>query len=212
MTTRTILVLSLLTCSAPALATHPCTSPLILDLNGDGVQVYGVSAGVAFDIDGNGSPERLAWTNPYTEEGFLWLDLNHNQVVDDGSELFGTATLLPTGEPASNGFEALASYDGYDLGGNGDGVISNADEIWSHLRLWVDANQDGVSQPQESAPLSRWRVAAIPLDYTEADRVDGTGSWHRYQGRFLRRVKTLGGELLQLQVVEDVFFAFEDDE
>jgi len=42
---------------------------------------------------------------------FLALDLNHNHRIDDGSELFGIGTTLPSGEKASNGFVALAMYD-----------------------------------------------------------------------------------------------------
>lgn len=213
MTTRTIhalFVLLFLALASPALATHRCSTPLVLDLNDDGVRLWGVSAGVTFDIDADGTLDRIAWTNPSTEEGFLWLDLNGNRVADDGAELFGTATILPTGERASNGFEALAAYDDPIFGGNGDGVISEEDLIWGHLRLWVDANQDGLSQPEETTRLKKWNVAIILLDFWESDRVDGTGSWHRFQGRFLRRVKKLGTEFLQAQTIEDVFFALEE--
>gem|GEM_PF-6278962 len=112
-------VCALLLLGPPAFATHTCTSPLILDLNGDPIRLYGTHAGVSFDIDGDGEDEEVAWTNPHSQEGFFWLDRNNNHIVDDGRELFGTATFLPTGEPASNGFEALASFDEPSQGGDG---------------------------------------------------------------------------------------------
>jgi len=87
-------------------------------------------------------------------------------------------------------------------------VISEEDLIWEDLRIWVDANQDGRSQESETGRLQTWRIVALRLDCVETDRIDGTGSWHRFEGRFIRRVKKLGMELLQTQAPEDIFFAF----
>jgi hypothetical protein len=203
-TARLFILLALTT--SPAFATHPCTSPLVLDLDGDGVLTYGVDAGVSFDITGDGALDRVGWTNPFSEEGFLWIDLDKDGQVSGGGELFGTATVLPDGTRATNGFEALRVYDAATYGGNGDHVISKEDLIWPVLRIWVDSNQDGLSQPWEVGPLPKWGVYAIELTYEERDRVDGTGSVHRFEGRFLRRVKFLGAELLRVQRIEDVYF------
>lgn len=93
----------------------------------------------------------------------------------------------------------MALYDDPNWGGNGDGTITDEDLIWPHLRLWVDSNHDGVSQPQETGPLVKWNVAALSLRYTEQNRIDGTGSWHRFRGEFVLRVRRLGVELFQVQ-------------
>src|SRR5262245_26889770 len=65
----------------------------------------------------------------------LALDRNDNGVIDDGSELFGTATRKRDGTLAKNGFDALAEFDL-----NGDGKIDERDAVYSRLRLWIDAN------------------------------------------------------------------------
>jgi len=62
-------------------------SPLVLDLNGDGVKALGISAGVYFDHDGNGFAQLSGWVSP--DDGLLVWDRNGNGQIDDGSELFG---------------------------------------------------------------------------------------------------------------------------
>lgn len=139
-------------------------SPLVLDLNGDGVHTTGVESAVSFDIDGDGLQERVGWTDAATEDAFLWVDLFRNHFVDDGRELFGIGTLLPAaGLRAANGFEALAVYDRTVNGGNEDGQITLADWIWGHLRLWVDHNHDGVSQPTEISTIHASGVRSLNL-------------------------------------------------
>jgi hypothetical protein len=86
----------------------------------------------------------------------LAIDLNGNGSIDDGGELFGEASLLPDGTRARDGFEALRAVDG-----NGDGVIDSRDAVFDHLRVWVDADHDGVSQPGELLTLRQAGVASI---------------------------------------------------
>jgi len=201
----------LILCTRPASATCP-TSPLVLDLNGDGIQTTDLFAPVWFDLDGDGVLARSSWTCSWTEEGFLWLDLNGNGTVDSGRELFGQGTLLPSGETAANGFKALSVYDDPLYGGNADALISEDDLIWSLLRLWVDRNHDGVSQQHEIAPLGRFGVVAIGLDYSRVEEVDGNGNIHLFQGTFLKRLtgRQLGSRLVSY-AVHDVFFRIGHD-
>jgi hypothetical protein len=51
---------------------------------------------------------------PTSTTPWLALDRNGNGRIDDGGELFGSATLLRSGEPASNGFVALRELDSND--------------------------------------------------------------------------------------------------
>jgi hypothetical protein len=192
---------------ASAWATHPCTSPLILDLNGDGrVMTVSRDNGVEFDMNGDGALESIGWT--YEDgEGFLWLDLDHDGQVSSGRELFGDSTLTPTGEEVSDGFEALAIYDREELGGDSDGLITKRDLIWNDLRLWVDANHDGISEPAEIFPLQRFGVVAIGLAHTEIDELDGAANRHVSRGFFLRRSPGPGGRHSGFQVVDDVQFS-----
>lgn len=209
---RAILVcfslLASLVCLAPtpARACHD-GSPLVLDLSGKGVITTGVDDPVPFDLDADGEVELVAWTVPGEYNAFLWLDLNHNGIVDDGGELFGTATRLPGGERASNGFEALAVYDREEFGGNGDGIISPGDLVWSSLRLWIDENHDGFSDQEEIRRLGRSGVVSLGLDYTEhPDAFDAAGNLHLYQGRYAKRVIREGAAFVRLQALTDVFF------
>jgi hypothetical protein len=110
-------------------------SPLIIDLNFNGVETDRLGIGAYFDLDHNGFAEETAWAK--YNDGFLALDLNGNGIIDNGSELFGNNTILPDGSKASNGFEALKQYDS-----NGDGVINHVDDIWSKLRVWQDQTAD----------------------------------------------------------------------
>lgn len=82
-------------------------SPLILDLDGNGVETVSVNDGVYFDHDGNGFAEKSGWASE--NDGILVRDLNNNGQIDGGNELFGDQTLLSDGTKAANGFEALAA-------------------------------------------------------------------------------------------------------
>ena len=176
-----------------------CGCPLILDLEGDGVQTTDASAPVSFDIDADGAAELLTWSG----DAFLWIDLDANHRVDSGGELFGIGTSLPNGERATNGFAALAAYDAPAAGGNGDGRISGDDRVWGRLRLWVDANHDGMSQPTETGPIHRYGVLELHLAYVVDVVPDAAGNHHLLRGSFIRR--TPGGEP-RLQALDDVFF------
>ena len=56
-----------------------------------------------------------------------------------------------------NGFVGLAQYDARLLGGNDDGLITEADAIWPQLRIWLDLNADGVSTVDEMRSLRSLR-------------------------------------------------------
>jgi hypothetical protein len=182
-------------------------SPLVLDLNGDGIQTTDLFYPVLFDLNGDGTLDRVAWTCAWTEEGFLWLDLNRNGTVDGGRELFGQGTLLPSGETAANGFEALRVYDSPLYGGNADGIISEDDLIWSHLKLWVDRNHDGISQPNEIFSLRQFDIVAISLEYRHVNEVDGNGNLHPLQSIYFKRLTEHGlTPRLVSYAIHDVFF------
>ena len=123
--------------------------PLIIDLGQDGIHLGPAGSGVYFDLAGDGQALHLQWTAAYGDEAFIALDRNGNGIVDDGSELFTNYNLLLLEHtPAPNGFADLAQYDHPELG-NDDGLISQADLIWSQLKLWKDSNADGISTLSE---------------------------------------------------------------
>ncbi|HEY0144485.1 MAG TPA: hypothetical protein VGF48_26615 [Thermoanaerobaculia bacterium] len=182
-----------------------CQSPLILDLNGDGIHTVGLSDPVLFDYDGDGDRDTGGWTNPSTEEGFLWIDLDTNHRVDGGHELLGVGTVLPDGTKAPNGFEALRVYDRLAEGGNADGEISVDDAVWGRLRIWVDRNSDGLSQPTETGPIHRFGVTSISLVYVIYGQPEANGNVRLFRSTYTRRV----GGIVREAAIEDVFFTVE---
>lgn len=162
---------------------------------------------VSFDIDADGDADRIGWTNPATDEAFLWIDLNDDHQVNDGRELFGIATRLPDGSKAGHGFIALQSYDLPVHGGNADGRITSADVVWGRLRLWVDADHDGRSTIFETGPMQSYGVTALELAYMTDPGRDPAGNEHRYRGTYHRRVVREGPAEVRIFALDDVFFA-----
>lgn len=162
-------------------------SPILVDLDGDGLALTHPLAGVTFDLLGNGQPVRTGWTSGAALDAFLVLDRNGNGVIDSGSELFGNYTEQPSPEKKgeANGFLALAVFDERRNGGNDDRWIDAEDAIFSKLRLWLDANHDGVSQAAELFSLPARGVEGISLKYRESKRADTFGNVFRYKSRVL---------------------------
>jgi hypothetical protein len=132
-------------------------SPIILDLDGNGVTTVSKDAGVFFDLRNNGFEQKTGWVAP--TDGLLVWDRNGNGVIDNGSELFGNYTQKADGTMASNGFDALASYDS-----NHDGVIDANDAIWNNLKIWQDANGNGITDPGELHSLSDFNIQSLNLN------------------------------------------------
>jgi len=160
-------------------------SPIVLDVAGDGFRLTDLEGGVLFDLNSDGRPERLAWTARGSDEAWLALDRDGSGAIDNGRELFGNFTEQP--EPPAgqlrNGFLALAEYDKPERGGNSDGVIDAGDAVFASLRLWRDADHDGISKAGELQTLVSQGVERLRLDYKESKRVDAFGN------RFLYRAK-----------------------
>jgi hypothetical protein len=175
--------------------------PLVVDLSGNGFDLTNVLDGVMFDIRGTGRPFRIPWTSG-SGTAFLVLDRNRNGQIDSGVELFSNVSpQSPSSTP--NGFLALAEYDKRENGGNGDGVIDARDAIFSQLRLWVDANHDGVSRAEELHTLTEMGVFSISLDYSLSRRTDKFGNVFRYKAKINQGVN---GDSDVGKKIYDVFF------
>ena len=110
----------------------PKVDPLILDLNRDGK--IELKNATFFDLNANGFKEYTTWIED--TDAFLVLDKNFNGTLDDGSELFGDAMILPDGSRALTGFDALRAFDS-----NGDGKIDASDEIYASLKVLTGAGE-----------------------------------------------------------------------
>jgi hypothetical protein len=160
-----------------------CSSPVVIDLFDEGIHFTSLNNGVQFDLNGDGKPLYLSWTDPKYHNAWLALDRNHNGTIDSVQELFGylTEPQVPSRDGKRNGWLALAVYDESANGGNGDGVIDAKDAIYPELLLWIDSNHDGISQPNEVHHLAEMGVTRIPLAYTHKSYKDDNGNNFRFE-------------------------------
>lgn len=94
--------------------------PLAIDLTGKGINFSGET--MHFDLDLDGKLDNLPVLSK--GNGYLVLDRNNNQILDDGSELFGPKT--------NHGFDELAVHDQ-----DQNGWIDENDDIFKSLKIWV---------------------------------------------------------------------------
>ncbi|EPJ50948.1 MAG: hypothetical protein OFPI_18720 [Osedax symbiont Rs2] len=152
------------------ITSHPydMTTPLILDLNNNGIETLSVDNGILFDIDADGIVDNTGWVGK--NDGLLVHDLNGDGLINDAGELFGEHSLLADGTKAKDGYAALAALDS-----NGDGLINAADDKFSQLQVWVDANSDGITQAGELLSLQQAGVSEITLSYQHSN-IDSNGN------------------------------------
>lgn len=162
-------------------------SPVVVDLSGDGIKMTDASHGVVFAIGPTSRVYQVSWTRRDSDSAWLVLDRNNNGLIDDGKELFGNFT--PQTKPAKgqirNGFAALAEFDKRENGGNEDGKIDAQDNVFPLLRLWKDANHNGVSEPSELVKLESVGITGFDLKYTESKWTDEFGNRFRFRARVL---------------------------
>ena len=155
-------------------------SPIVMDLDGNGIQTTSLGDGAIFDYAGTGVPIRTAWITPNC--GFLVRDLNGNGQIDNGSEMFGNYTVLKNGQLAANGFDALAELDL-----NGDGVIDRSEADAAGIRIWQDSNSNGMVDPGELLTFEQAGILSISTQYTVSHHAtDANGNNWRWQGTFTR--------------------------
>jgi hypothetical protein len=187
-------------CTGSTCVGHP--SPILIDLEDDGIHLTGLDDPVWFDIDADGAPDLMSWTD--RSEGLLALDRNGNGTIDNGGELFGNVTRLSDGTKPLNGYQALAELDSWVFGGNGDGHLDAADRAFSSLLLWTDGNHDGISQLAELYTLNQAEIRRIDLEYRRSRRTDRYGNIFAFVGRAWKVVRNGGARPIRTW---DVFFS-----
>jgi hypothetical protein len=130
--------------------------PLVLDLDGDGIETRAADGSVLFDGNADGVRRGTGWVS--ADDALLVRDLDGNGWIDNGRELFGDATLKSDGSVAEDGFDALR-----DLDSNADGMFDANDSAFTKVKIWQDKNQDGRSQESELMSLDEAEISAISL-------------------------------------------------
>ena len=102
--------------------------PLVINFDGAAAEL--TQTKFVFDIDADGRDDQISFVGPGS--GFLALDKNGDQAINDGSELFGALT--------GNGFAELKAYDE-----DNNGWIDENDSVYDSLRIW-SKNSGGEDQ------------------------------------------------------------------
>ena len=140
-------------------------TPVVLDLNGDGIKTLSLDVGVQFDILANGQATQTGWISP--GDGLLVMDRNGDQIINDGSELFGSSTALTDGVASPDGFTALRALDS-----NHDGLINQSDISFKDLKVWIDSNSNGLSSSSEIKTLDELGIKQLNLNASPSDARD----------------------------------------
>lgn len=125
------------------LAGDALKDPLVINYAGNAAQLE--QTDLQFDIDLDGELDQLNFVAHGS--GFLALDRNGDNTINDGSELFD-----PT---SGNGFNELAAFDQ-----DQNNWIDENDDVYEQLRIWSRDN-DGNS---ELVALGQKGIGAIYLD------------------------------------------------
>jgi hypothetical protein len=158
LTTSQAAVLSTQYLSVPQEAAFLSITPLVLDLSGTGIQTLGIAqSGVKFDLNNSGVDANVGWITP--GEGFLVHLPKGATTITNGSELFGSATVMPNGQTATNGFAALSAFDS-----NGTGIIDSSDPIFNELQVWVDTGSNGTTPTGNLYTLAQLNIQSLNLN------------------------------------------------
>jgi len=74
---------------------------------------------------------------------------------------------MPDGSKAKDGYQALAALDS-----NLDGLIDARDAAFGSLKVWTDANGNGITDARELKSLDSLGIKAIALDAVKTNVVD----------------------------------------
>ncbi|MGB0835893.1 MAG: Ig-like domain-containing protein [Psychrobium sp.] len=184
------------TVSFVAEGTDPAKTPIVLDLDGDGIETLSIEEGIKFDLDADSDLDSVGWVGK--DDGLLVRDVNQDGVINDASELFGNAVTLEDGNKAQDGYQALSELDS-----NNDGVINSDDKAFEELQVWQDANSDGVTDEGELQSLTDLGIAELSLD-TRKVEIENNGNTVGIESTYTTEDGQTGE-------AADVWFAYDDN-
>lgn len=127
--------------------------PLVIDLDGDGLELVNVANSTAFfDVLNTGTVAmRTGWVA--ADDGMLVMDMDADGLITSAAEMFHDNN----GAPLTN----LLAYDT-----NQNGLIDAGDTQFADFRIWQDLDQDGVSDTGELMTLAQANIQSISLSGT----------------------------------------------
>lgn len=143
--------------------------PLVINLDTDIASLSDQT--FYFDIDADGELDEISELG--AGSGYLALDKNGDGQINDGSELFGTAS--------GNGFADLAEYDE-----DGNGWIDENDAVWEKLKIWCkDENGNDVLYRLADKGVGAICLQNASTDFTLKGNAGQTQGAIRNSGVFL---------------------------
>lgn len=127
-------------------------APIVLDLDGDGLDLVSVDTSQVVSRLDSGNLARVGWVGP--SDGMLVVDRNGDGRIDRLSEI----SFLQDAKDAKTDLDGLRTWDS-----NGDGKLSALDKRWGELKIWTDLNQNGRSTKKELRTLEEAGVTEISL-------------------------------------------------
>ncbi len=158
------------------IASFQMCDPLVINLDTDVAELS--EQKFFFDIDADGEKDEISQLD--ARSGYLALDKNNDGTINDGKELFGTAS--------GDGFADLAEYDE-----DGNGWIDENDTIWSKLKIWCkDENGQDVLYRLTDKGVGAICLQRAATDFTLQDGRGATKGAIRSTGIFLYENGTVG--------------------
>ena len=136
---------------------NPATPPVVIDLDGDGVEFDGIDEGILFDADGDGDLEQIAWADE--DDGVLVYDGNDNGQIDGLDEV---AFARYSDDPDATDLEGLRHFDTND-----DLVLDANDDEFESFKIWQDRDGDGEVGDGEMMTLSEAGIESLELQSDE---------------------------------------------
>jgi Ca2+-binding RTX toxin-like protein len=178
-------------------------SPIVLDLDGDGVELISRDESQAyFDMTGNGYRNHTGWVG--ADDGLLVLDIDHDGVIDQAKEV---SFALWTDNTQDTDLEGLkATFDN-----NHDNVIDSDDESFIGLRIWQDANGNGISETGELKTLAELGITAINLNSVKTDWSSGGNTINGFTTYDKVSLDSNGNPIVSQGWVADAAFSYEQN-
>lgn len=142
------------------------TDPLVINFSGKTAELS--TQKIDFDLNGDGQLEKIAFMS--SGSGFLALDKNGDNKINDGGELFGPDN--------GDGFASLAAYDE-----DNNGWIDENDPVFSKLKIWT----------QEGANNTRlFSLADVGIGAISLSRIDTPFTYKDAQNQSLGQLSATG--------------------